>query len=317
MRDDHFTFVADDGVEIFVYRWRPDVGIGKAVVHIAHGLAEHAGRYERLAEALTESGYLVYANDHRGHGRTARAQEDVGYFGDEDGWSRVVKDLGAMCLAEKEENGRLPLILFGHSMGSLMTQQAIYEYPDLFDAVTMSGASGEVSPMVRFGKAIAKFERLRLGRRGRSDLINRLSFDAFNKAFKPNRTAFDWLSRDEAEVDKYIADQLCGFTASTQLWVDMLAAIIEVTKPENRAKIRRELPIYLFSGMDDQVGQEGRGCSILAENYRRMGLKSVSYKIYPRARHETLNEINRDEVTRHLIEWMDAVVALLRNNRLS
>lgn len=310
MRDDHFTFNADDGMGIFVYCWRPDVGIGKAAVHIAHGLAEHAGRYERLAEALTSSGYIVYANDHRGHGRTARAAEDIGYFGDVDGWNCVVKDLGAMCSAEKEENGDLPLFLFGHSMGSLMTQQAIYEYPDLFDAAVMSGPNGTVSPLVHFGKAIAKFERLRLGQRGKSDLINRMSFDAFNKAFKPNRTAFDWLSRDEAEVDKYIADPLCGFMASIQLWVDLLAAITEIANPENRAKIRRDLPLYLFSGMDDQVNEEGRGCAVLAESYRQIGLKNVSYKIYPRARHETLNEINRDEVTLHLIEWMDAVVTL-------
>ncbi|MGE0130090.1 MAG: lysophospholipase [Blastocatellales bacterium] len=313
MRDDHFTFVADDGAEIFVYRWRPDIGIGKAVIHIAHGLAEHAGRYVRLAEALTNNGYVVHANDHRGHGRTAQTPEDVGYFSDEDGWNRVVKDLGAMCRAEKEQNGGLPLILFGHSMGSLMAQQAIYEYSDLFDAAVMSGANGIISPIVRFGKAIAKFEKLRLGQRGKSDLINRMSFDTFNKAFKPNRTAFDWLSRDEAEVDKYIADPLCGFTASTQLWVDLLAAITEIAEPENRAKIRRDLPIYMFSGMDDQVNQEGRGCTALAETYRQMGLKNVSYKIYPRARHETLNEINRDEVTGHLIEWMDAVVTLLKN----
>src|SRR5262249_11351828 len=235
-----------------------DVGIGKALVHIAHGLAEHAGRYERLAEALTDSDYVVCANDHRGHGRTARTLEDVGHFGAEDGWNRAVKELGAICRAEKEANGNLPLILFGHSMGSLMAQQAIYKCPDLFDAAAMSGANGLVSPAVRFGKAIARFERLRLGRRGKSDLINRLTFDAFNKAFKPNRTAFDWLSRDEAEVDKYIADPLCGFPASTQLWIDLLDAITETAKPENRARIRRDLPLYLFSGMEDQVNGEGR-----------------------------------------------------------
>jgi alpha-beta hydrolase superfamily lysophospholipase len=313
MKDDHFTFAAPDGAEVFVYRWRPDIGVGKAVVHIAHGLAEHAGRYQRLAEALTGDGYLVCANDHRGHGRTARTVEDLGHFGDEDGWNRVAQDLATICRSEKAENNRAPLILFGHSMGSTLAQQAIYQHPDLFDAVAMSGANGVVSPAVHAGRVIARFERLRLGKRGRSDLINRLSFDNFNRAFKPNRTAFDWLSRDDAEVDKYIADPWCGFVASTQLWVEMLDAITEIASEENRAKIRRDLPIYLFSGMDDQVNDSGRGCTALAESYRRVGLKNVSYKIYPRARHETLNEINRDEVTGHLIEWLDAVVSLLRN----
>src|SRR5262245_23885926 len=236
MRDDHFSFVADDGVEIFVHRWRPDIGGGEAVIHIAHRVAEHGARYERLAEALTNNGYVVYANDHRGHGRTIAAQDDAGYLGDRDGWKRIVDDLVAICRSEKEANRGLPLILFGHSMGSLITQHAIYKHSDLFDAAAMSGANGMISPLVRFGKLIAKFERFRLGKRGKSDLINQLTFDAFNKAFKPNRTAFDWLSRDEAEVDKYIADPLCGFMASTQLWVDLIDATLEAAKPENRKR---------------------------------------------------------------------------------
>jgi alpha-beta hydrolase superfamily lysophospholipase len=302
-------------MEIFVHRWRPDIGVGKAVIHIAHGLAEHGARYERLAEALTDNDYVVYANDHRGHGRTIATEDDVGYLGDRDGWEHIVSDLAAICRKEQEENNGLPLILFGHSMGSLITQHAICKYPDLFDAAAMSGPNGLISPLVRIGRIIAKFERIRMGKRGKSDLINQLTFDAFNKAFKPNRTAFDWLSRDEAEVDKYIADPLCGFTASTQLWVDLIEATVEAAKPENRERIRKSLPLYLFSGMEDQVNAEGRGCTALAESYRGMGLKNVSYKIYPRARHETLNEINRDEVTRHLIEWMDAVVTLLRAGR--
>jgi alpha-beta hydrolase superfamily lysophospholipase len=172
MRDDHFTFVADDGAKIFVYRWRPDLGVGRAVVHIAHGLAEHGGRYERLAESLTNSGYVVCANDHRGHGRTAATQDDIGHLGDQGGWGRIVSDLGAVCREEKESHRGIPLILIGHSMGSLLAQHAIYSYPDLFDAAAMSGANGIVSPIVRFGKVIAKFETLRLGKRGRSDLIN-------------------------------------------------------------------------------------------------------------------------------------------------
>jgi alpha-beta hydrolase superfamily lysophospholipase len=134
----------------------------------AHGLAEHAGRYERLAESLTANGYLVYASDHRGHGRTARTPDDAGHFGDDDSWNRAAKDLALICQAEKDGHRGLPLILFGHSLGSTLAQQAIFEHRDLFDAVAMSGANGLVSPMVRVGRAIAMIERLRLGRRGRS-----------------------------------------------------------------------------------------------------------------------------------------------------
>ncbi len=118
---------------------------------------------------------------------------------------------------------------------------------------------------------------------------------------------------DEAEVDKYIADPLCGFTATTQLWAELLSAMPRIARPENRARIRKSLPIYLFTGGEDPVNEQSRGCVALAEDYRRIGLKSTSYKVYPRARHETLNELNREEVTAHLLEWLDALVHLLRN----
>lgn len=309
MKESHFTFTADDGAKLFVYRWLPDVGVGKAVVHIAHGLAEHAGRYERLAETLTESGYVVFANDQRGHGKTAGEPDSIGHFADADGWARILKDIEQIAQKARKDYAPHPVILFGHSMGSLVAQHLATR--NLFDAVAMSGANGNVSALVRIGKLITKFERLRLGRRGKSELLNKLSFDAFNKAFKPNRTSFDWLSRDENEVDKYIADPMCGFLCSTQLWLDMLGAITEAAKPEFRAKVPKQLPLYLFSGSCDSANEEGRGSTALAEYYRSNGLEKVSYRIFTQARHETLNEINREEVTTHLIDWLDAIVKLL------
>jgi len=309
MKENHFRLTADDGARLFVYRWLPDAGTGKAVVHIAHGLAEHAGRYGRLAEALTERGYVVFANDHRGHGRTAGAPESIGHFADANGWARILKDIEQIVGQEKNEYPNHPVILFGHSMGSLVAQHLTTW--DLFDAIAMSGANGNVRALVHIGKWITRFERWRLGRRGKSELLNRLSFDAFNKAFRPNRTAFDWLSRDEAEVDKYVADPMCGFLCSAQLWSDLLDAITEAARPEFRARIPKQLPIYLFSGSLDAANDEGRGSTALARSYRSIGMEKVSYRIIPQARHETLNEINRNEVTGHLLDWFDAIVKLL------
>ena len=309
MRENHFIFTADDGAKLFVYRWLPDVGIGKAVVHIAHGLAEHAGRYEPLAEVLTEHGYVVFANDQRGHGKTAQRPEDVGHFADNDGWQRILRDIEELARLERNEFFGHRVILFGHSMGSLVAQHLATR--DLFDAVAMSGANGILSPLARIGKWIAKFERWRLGKRGKSELINNLTFDAFNKAFQPNRTSFDWLSRDEAEVDKYIADPMCGFLCSTQLWVDLLGAMTEAADPRFRARVPKQLPMYLFSGSKDQVNDEGRGSTALAESYRSIGMEKVSYRIFTGARHETLNELNREEVTEHLVDWMNAIVKIL------
>ena len=309
MKESPFTFTADDGAKLFVYRWLPDVGFGKAVVHIAHGLAEHAGRYERLAEALTECGYVVFANDQRGHGRTVVEPETIGHFADEDGWARILKDTEQISFSVRMDFPHHPVILLGHSMGSLVAQHLAVR--GLFDAVAMSGANGNVSPLVHVGKWITRFERWRLGRRGKSELLNKLSFDAFNKAFKPNRTSFDWLSRDENEVDKYIAAPMCGFLCSTQLWADMLDAMTEAAKPEFRARVPKQLPVYLFSGSRDPVNEEGRGSTALAEYYRSIGMEKVSYRIFTQARHETLNELNRDEVTTHLLDWLDAIVKLL------
>lgn len=308
MRENHFTFTAEDGAKIFVYRWLPDVGLGKAIIHIAHGLAEHAGRYERLAESLTENGYVVFANDQRGHGKTAQSLEDTGYLADEGGWARILKDIEQISSSARMDYPHHPVILLGHSMGSLVAQHLATR--KVFDAIAMSGANGIVSPMVHIGKLITRIERARLGKLGKSELLSKLSFDAFNKAFKPNRTAFDWLSRDEDEVDKYIADPMCGFLCSTQLWMDMLDAITEAAKPEFRALIPKQLPIYLFSGSCDSANEEGRGSTALAEYYRSIGLEKVSYRIFTQARHETLNETNRDEVTEHLIDWLDAIVKL-------
>ncbi len=315
MKIELLTHIAKDGTPLTVYHWSPEYEIGRGVVHILHGLAEHAGRYEILAETLTENGYQVFAHDQRGHGRTAASPEAFGYIGDEGGWNLLVSDAIELCEAEHAVFPHLPVYLFCHSMGTFIGQQIAFERPDLPDAMILSGASGEVGPMVHLGRIIAQCERWRLGPRGRSDIINRLTFDAFNREFAPNRTSFDWLSRNEAEVDRYIADPGCGFIATTSFWVDFLAAIVRIAQPGNRAKIRKNLPIYLFSGRHDPVNRQGRGCEFLAETYRAMGIRNASYRIYAHARHEMLNEVNREEVLEHILEWLDCLRAYERASR--
>jgi alpha-beta hydrolase superfamily lysophospholipase len=156
------------------------------------------------------------------------------------------------------------------------------------------------------GRLVARIERARLGPKGKSSLMNTLSFEEFNKPFRPNRTAFDWLSRDDAEVDKYIADPLCGFAVSIQLWVDLLDALGHISSPDQQARIPRDLPVYVFCGSEDPVGEQTRSVKQLLEAYGRAGLGDVTHEFYAGARHETLNETNRDEVTKDLIAWLDA-----------
>lgn len=301
-----------DGATLFVYHWQPDYEIGRGIVQITHGLAEHAGRYESLAEALTQSGYQVFAHDMRGHGRSADGREELGWMGEKGGWQRMVDDTIECCQMARGRYPQLPLYLFGHSLGSWIAQQILFEAPDLLDAAILSAPSGEFPLLARLGRWIARFERWRLGKRGRSDLLNRLTFEDFNRPFAPNRTAFDWLSRDEQAVNRYIADPACGFVATTQFWVDFLDAMGRIVAPENRARIRRSIPLYLFSGRNDPVNRQGRGCERLAETYRAMGIRNASYRLYPQARHECLHETNRGEVIEHILEWLDCLRAYQR-----
>ena len=308
MRADTFRFKAEDQKELFVYRWLPDEGAPrKAIVHIAHGMAEHAARYARVAEVLVAAGYAVYADDHRGHGKTASSPDELGWLG-AGGVKRAVQDLQQLLVLEKAESPGLPAVLFGHSMGSHLTQALLIEDGGSLRGAVLSGSSGKPSLIAAAGRIVARLERLRLGAKGHSGLLQGLSFDAFNKAFAPNRTAFDWLSRDEAEVDTYIADPLCGFAVSTQLWVELLDLLGDVARPERQARVPRDLPIYIFAGARDPVGENTKSLEQLVSAYRSAGVEDVSHKFYPGGRHEMLNETNRDEVTRDLVAWLDTHV---------
>ena len=278
-------------------------------MQIVHGLAEHAGRYARLAHALTDASYAVHAHDLRGHGRTAKHESDLGYFADRDGWRKCLDDVRAVRRAVAAQHSGLPLILLGHSMGSFLVQQLMEEDGDGLAGAVLSGSGGKPSPLANAARLVARIERLRLGKRGRSALINGFSFGAFNKPFEPARTKFDWLSRDPAEVAKYVADPLCGFAASVQLWIDLLDALGEIARPARQARILKRLPVYVIAGRRDPVSENAKGVEALVGAYRAAGLQQVTARIYPEARHELFNETNRDEVTSDLIAWLDGAIA--------
>lgn len=304
MRSETFTHTADDGTAIFVHRWDPeDPSTITAIVHVVHGMAEHSARYARLAETLTASGFRVYAHDHRGHGKTAKP-EDLGHFGDENGWARVTGDLRRLLRREMDENPGKPLVVIGHSMGSFMVQQLMYEVPEWLSAVVLSASNGKPTPIASAGRLVARIERKRLGAAGKSPVLRGLSFEAFNKTFKPNRTACDWLSRDEAEVDKYVADPMCGFECSTSTWVELLDALAEINRPSNQAKIRKDLPVYIIAGSEDPVSEKTKGLFQLLRAYGKAGLTDVTHHFYPGARHEIFNESNRGEVVHELLVWL-------------
>lgn len=312
MNHSTFWLTANDRSRLYVNQWLPD-GPAKAMIMLSHGMAEHSGRYARLAEALCAAGYGLYAPDQRGHGRTAD-EGTLGLYAEKDGWNKVVGDLASLNQHIGQQQPGLPIILLGHSMGSYITQAYLLHHSASLNGAILSGSNFQPVALYRAAGIIARLERARQGLRGRSALIDFLSFGSFNKAFKPNRTAFDWLSRDPLEVDKYINDPLCGFRCTNQLWVDLLGGLQQISKASNLAQIDPGLPIMVMGGECDPVS-EGKRLKSLAHALREAGCQNLQLNIYPQARHEVFNETNRDEVTADVLKWLEQALTLRRPAR--
>lgn len=306
MLSKNFVFNSGDGTKVFVYNWIPDNNVkAKGIVQIAHGMAETAARYEEFAEYLTRNGYIVYANDHRGHGKTAGNVENLGYLADEDGFHWLVKDVHQLSEIIRKENPDLPLFLLGHSMGSFVTQRYIMLYGSELKGAILSGSNGKQGLILNAGLLLAKNEIKKQGRKAKSYRLNKLTFSSYNKAFKPNRTEFDWLSRDNAEVDKYLKDPFCGTVFTAGFYYDFFKGLKEIEKKDNLSLVPKDLPIYILSGDKDPVGKYGKGIINLFNTYKNYGIKDVTYKLYEGGRHEILNEINRNEVVNDIVHWLN------------
>jgi alpha-beta hydrolase superfamily lysophospholipase len=276
------VFTSRDGIDVQTYSWAPD-GSPKAVVQVQHGLAEHAGRYRRFAEALTGAGYLVYAPDARGSGRTAGGA--YGSWGN-DGWPGWVDDVALLGERIRRDHPELALGLFAHSMGSFATQQYLLDHFDDVDAVVLSGSTevGWLVPVL--------------------DSEEPADLSTFNAPFE-DRTGFEWLSRDTAEVDAYVDDPACGWEAPPLPGITTLSAAAD---PSLIAAIRDDLPLLIVSGAADPLAHSGSAIELLASRYRAAGLRDVEVRVYPDARHEILNETNREEVTADVVAFLDRTI---------
>lgn len=301
----NFTFKSEDGLEVFVYKWEPKDAEIKGVVQISHGMAERVERYERFAKVLTYNGYIVYGHDHRGHGKTAGSIENLGYFGDDKGFERLVNDVHQLSLIIKKENSNLPLFLLGHSMGSFAAQRYIMLYGDEIDGLILSGSNGKQGILLDIGIKVAKREIKKHGAKTQSPRLDNLIFGRYNGYFKPNNTKFDWLSSDSVEVDKYIDDPYCGTVFTSGFFYDFMNGLKIIEDKNNFNMIPKDLPIYIFSGDKDPVGKFGKGVINLYNRYKNLGVKDLKYKLYKDGRHEMLNETNREEVMNDVIKWLD------------
>lgn len=306
MKVENFKIVDKGDLEIFVYKWLPDENIQvKGIVQIAHGMAETAARYEGFASDLTKNGFIVYANDHRGHGKTAGQVSKLGDLG-EDGFNAMVQNMHQLNERIKDENKKLPIFLFGHSMGSFLTQRYICLYGNELNGAIISGSCGKQGITVDIARMIAKGEIKKIGRTGKSNKLDKLSFGSYNNSFKPNRTAFDWLSSDNNQVDKYIADPFCGTVFTAGFFYDFLGGLKSIADNKEIKNVPKNLPIYIFSGEKDPVGKNGKGVLKLVNTYKEHGVVDLTYKLYKDGRHEMLNEINKEEVIDDVIKWLNA-----------
>jgi alpha-beta hydrolase superfamily lysophospholipase len=287
IHDREFQFKSADGEKIFAYCWSADAPV-RGVVQLAHGMGEHALRYREKLAPIIESGITVYANDHRGHGRTAKNKEAFGEFGP-GGFPALVADMLALTRLARAENPGKTLILLGHSMGSFALQLYLLDHSREIDGAVLSG-SAALDLLAASGSVGGGLE-------------------AFNAGFPNPRTPFDWLSRDEREVDKYLADPMCGFSVNEAGMGGMFGALARTFDPANLKSIRSDLPIYLFAGDKDPVNGNLAYLAPLADGYCNAGVRNVTVDYYKGGRHEMLNETNRDEVVGNLARWIDGVIA--------
>ena len=309
MQTDQHFLESKDGHRVFVRKWQPDASADTiGVIHINHGMAEHSQRYESIAEKLTQQGYAVVAHDHRGHGHSIPQGGLVGHYGDVNGWSLVISDVKAVNDYIQQTFPNLPIAILGHSMGSFITQYFCIEHSHCVDAVILSGSGYTSAVALRAPKMLIRLEKFRTGPKARSKLIDRQTFQSFNKQLGKTRTQADWLSRDTHQVDKYLSDPLCGFLCTNQLWEDFIGGLEAISKEKNLRAINNTIPFFLISGERDPLSFNSRkhGIERLAEHMRSSGLNDVTFKLYEGGRHEIFNELNRDEVVDELLVWINS-----------
>lgn len=280
----------------------------RAALQIMHGIAEYIDRYDDFMLFLANNGIVVVGDDHLGHGKSIERPEDKGFFSEYDGWKFAVDDEEILRLALKQNFPGIPLIGFGHSMGSFLVRTHLIRYPGGFDAAIISGTGNQGKALVAGGLMMGNLVTNVKGPHHYSNFLNNLAFGSYNKIYENPKTTHDWLTRDEAVVAKYLADDLCGFVPSCSLFRDMMVGVKFITDVSKLDAMDKDVPVYFMSGSMDPVGECGKGVTIAFNNFKNAGVKDVSMKLYEGGRHEMLNEINKDEVYADIMAWINSKI---------
>lgn len=303
-----FTFKSASGLcDIHASSYKPESGQTRAVVQIAHGMAEHRARYEKFAEALCKNGFAVYINDHLGHGESVADKSELGFFGKKDGYLNFIADCHRLFEIAREENPGVPYIFFGHSMGSFVARNYTYKYAKELDGAIFCGTSAP-NPAAGIAIKLASLIAAVKGDHHRSKFIDSLAFSGYNSHFE-GRTNFDWLTRDNYQVDKYVEDELCGFLFTANGYRDLFSLLSSVSTKQWFATYPKELPVLVISGSEDPVGNYSKGIHQVVDSLKAGGKENVELHLYDGARHEILNEdACFDSVVSDITAWADKII---------
>ncbi len=305
MSEDGFFIEAEDKERIYVYRWLPGkMKPLKCIIQIAHGMAEHAGRYREFAAYLNSLGIGVYANDHRGHGKTADKLENVGYFADKNGWGLVVNDMLKLTKRIRNTHDSIPVFLFGQSMGSFLVRDYISRPEAEISGAILAGTAGPPGLQGHIAVLAAKLRCLVNGNKNPDKFLDKLVFGSYNRGINNPSTKFDWLSRDGQVVNNYVMDEFCGGVFTSRFFVDLFSGLMKISNRLSIDSIPSDLPLLFISGDQDPLSENLKGVKRLLKALKKSGKRTVEYKFYKNGRHEMLNEVNKTEVFTDISEWI-------------
>lgn len=298
---------ASDHTMLYVHCWRAEQP--KAVILLAHGMTEHSLRYERFGQFLNQNGISLYCHDQRGHGKTGGMR--LGHLRKGVEWNMMINDLFTIKKKLIDVETDCPIYLMGHSMGSFLVRRTVQLRPSMFDGLILSGTGDGQGAAGRAAVKIASVACLLTGQETYSKKLQKLMFGSFNRGIANPQSEYDWLTRDQAELERYLNDSWCGFTCTNGFYHELLQGIQLANDPQNIASMRKTMPVYLFSGDCDPVGNMGKGVRHVQQLFAQAGMQDVTVQLYPGGRHEMLNEINRDAVMADLLQWLEAKTAEL------
>lgn len=284
----------------------PDKGEPRGIIQIIHGMEEYVERYEDFASFMTSNGFIVTGEDHLGHGGSVAEGGITGYFCEQDPATVIVRDVHRLKKITQEKFPGLPIIIMGHSMGSFIARNYIYRYGTGINMAIIMGTGSTPGALLFAGRTVAKLISLFKGSKCKSSFMDKMSFGSYCKRIDNPKTPYDWLSVNSENVDKYIADPMCGFGFTAGGYLALFELIKRMQKGTNLEAVPKNLPLLFVAGEEDPVGNYGEGVKTAVESYKNAGVRDITMKLYPGDRHEILNEDDRDVVKEDILEWITA-----------